>query len=211
MSCASPRPATIRINVATMGCMPAFTTSNPFHSPHSAAAPSAAPMAANNGSRLSLAPPTCMRVMVHAATVAAIASTAPTEMSRPRTAITIVMPSDTSASGAARLAMSTRLPNRCPSRHCRARKPGLNSPLPASSSASAASGQNSGWETRRRIRHCPRSVRAPAGHRCRPAVHRPCAGRAARRCDRSGASVRRAPRRSAAPPCLAARAAGSPA
>ena len=45
-----------------------------------------------------------------AAAAPAIATTAPTEMSMPRVAITSVMPSATSTSGAARLRMSTALP-----------------------------------------------------------------------------------------------------
>ena len=36
-----PRPATMRMSVATMGCMPALTTNNPFHSPQAAATASA--------------------------------------------------------------------------------------------------------------------------------------------------------------------------
>ena len=48
--------------------------------------------------------------IIQAATAAAMATTAPTEMSMPRVAITSVMPSDTSISGAARLRMSIRLP-----------------------------------------------------------------------------------------------------
>ena len=40
-SCAMPRPATMRMSVATMGCMPALTTSSPFHSPQAAATASA--------------------------------------------------------------------------------------------------------------------------------------------------------------------------
>ncbi len=40
-----PRPATIRISVAMIGCMPTLATRNPFHSPHSAATPSAAAIA----------------------------------------------------------------------------------------------------------------------------------------------------------------------
>ncbi|MCW0450745.1 hypothetical protein NB706_003579 [Xanthomonas sacchari] len=102
-----PRPATIRISVAMIGCMPTLTTSSPFHSPHSAATSSGASSTAHSGKRLCSPPP-----IIHAATVAAIATTAPTEMSRPRTAITRVMPIATSASGAARLPMSTRLPYR---------------------------------------------------------------------------------------------------
>jgi hypothetical protein len=48
--------------------------------------------------------------MTIAAVAAAMATTAPTEMSRPRAAITSVMPADTSASGAARFRMSMRFP-----------------------------------------------------------------------------------------------------
>ena len=70
-----------------------------------------------------------------------MATTAPTEMSMPRVAITSVMPSATTISGAARLRMSTRLPYRCPSRHSRCRKPGLKAALATSSSASVTSGQ----------------------------------------------------------------------
>ena len=103
-----PRPATIRISVAMIGCMPAPATSTPFHSPHSSATPSAAPSASGRPKRLvapSVAPP-----IIQAATAAEIATTAPTEMSMPRVATTSVMPSDTSAKGAARLRMSIRLP-----------------------------------------------------------------------------------------------------
>ena len=42
MSCAMPRPATIRIKVATIGWMPSTATRKPFHSPQSSPAPSAA-------------------------------------------------------------------------------------------------------------------------------------------------------------------------
>ena len=35
MSCAMPRPATIRISVATIGWMPSTATRKPFHSPQS--------------------------------------------------------------------------------------------------------------------------------------------------------------------------------
>ena len=42
MSCAMPRPATIRIRVAMIGWMPSTATRRPFHSPQSSPAPSAA-------------------------------------------------------------------------------------------------------------------------------------------------------------------------
>ncbi|MCY1537190.1 hypothetical protein D9M68_726780 [compost metagenome] len=91
-----------------MGCMPTLATSNPFHRPHSSATPSAARIASGIGKRLTsldTEPP-----IIQAATAAAMATTAPTEMSMPRVAITSVMPSETSTSGAARFTMSMRLP-----------------------------------------------------------------------------------------------------
>ena len=113
-SCAMPRPATIRISVAMMGCMPTLATSRPFHRPHSAATASAATIARLIGKRLTcVCTPfftTSSPPIISAATAAAIATTAPTEMSMPRVAITSVMPSATSASGAARFRMSTTLP-----------------------------------------------------------------------------------------------------
>ncbi len=97
MSCAMPRPATMRISVAMIGCMPTLATSRPFHRPHNSAMPMAAAMARLMGKRLtSLAtePP-----IIQAASAAAMATTAPTEMSMPRVAMTSVMPSDTSTRG----------------------------------------------------------------------------------------------------------------
>ncbi len=49
ISCAMPRPATIRIKVAMIGCMPTLATRKPFHSPHSVAAPSEQRMASPIG------------------------------------------------------------------------------------------------------------------------------------------------------------------
>ncbi|MDT4848999.1 hypothetical protein FQZ97_831080 [compost metagenome] len=108
MSWAMPRPATIRISVAMMGCMPTLATSTPFHRPHSAATPMAPRRANGKGKRLSV--PATEPPIIQAATAAAMATTAPTEMSMPRVAITSVMPSETSTSGAARFTMSMRLP-----------------------------------------------------------------------------------------------------
>ena len=199
-----PRPATIRIRVATMGCMPSLTTNNPFHSPHRAAATSAAVIATAMGKRVtSVSPP-----IIQAATVAAIASTAPTEISRPRTAITRVTPSETRISGAARLAISTRFPYRWPSRQCRERKAGLTKPLPSTSSVRVSSGQNSGCATKRRnrdtdaageeiwvMRRCLQSVRTPRLRRSLPEVRPPCAGRASPRSDQRCARAPPFPRR----------------
>ena len=106
----------------------------------------------------------CRVALTQSAPVAAaIATTAPTEMSRPRAAITSVMPAATSASGAARLRMSMRLPYRCPSRHSSARKPGFTTALSTMSSASVTQGQNSGsassFACRRLHRARPRLAR----------------------------------------------------
>ena len=60
--------------------------------------------------KLSYDPHTAFTPIIHAANAAAIATTAPTEMSIPRVAMTSVIPSDTSTSGDARLRMSIRLP-----------------------------------------------------------------------------------------------------
>lgn len=98
----------MRISVAMMGCMPTRATSTPFHTPHSNATPRAPRMATGSGKRLSL--PDTEPPISQAATAAAMATVAPTEMSMPRVAITMVMPSDTSTRGAARLRMSIRLP-----------------------------------------------------------------------------------------------------
>ena len=133
-----PRPATMRMSVATMGCMPALTTSSPFHRPQAAATASAVPRASHSGYLLATSPPALkLPPIISAATVAAIATTAPTEMSRPRTAITSVMPSDTTMSGAARFRMSMRLPYRCPSCQAMRRNEGLNKALTSDAAARA--------------------------------------------------------------------------
>ena len=97
-----------------MGCMPTPATSSPFHAPHSAAVPSAAARASAIGTRvIGTVWPLTMSSwspISSTATAPAMATTAPTEMSMPRVAMTRVMPSATIASGAARLTMSTRLP-----------------------------------------------------------------------------------------------------
>ena len=92
--------------------MPTFATSTPFHSPHSAATASAATIATLIGKRLTcVCTPsftTSSPPIISAATAAAIATVAPTEMSMPRVAITSVMPIATSASGAARFRFQSR-------------------------------------------------------------------------------------------------------
>src|SRR5438552_2465054 len=51
-SCATPRPATIRISVAMIGCMPTADTSSPFHMPQASATSSARTIASGIGKRL---------------------------------------------------------------------------------------------------------------------------------------------------------------
>jgi hypothetical protein len=85
--------------------------------------------------------PSTLPPMLQAATAALMATTAPTEMSMPRVAITSVMPSATIASGAARFRMSITLPYKWPSRQCSCQKPGLKLALTASISTSVTSGQ----------------------------------------------------------------------
>src|SRR3990167_3632445 len=145
MSWAMPRPATMRISVAMMGCMPTLATSTPFHSPPISATPMAPRMAIGNGNRLSV--PDTDPPIIQAATAAAMATVAPTEMSMPRVAITNVMPSDTSTSGAARFRMSMRLPYRCPARHSMRRKLALKAVLTASNSSSVMMGHARRWRS----------------------------------------------------------------
>ena len=75
ISWAMPRPATIRIRVATIGWMPSTATRKPFHSPQTRPAPSAA--ASTTGTRMAVGD----RL---AATAPQIAMTAPTDRSMPR-------------------------------------------------------------------------------------------------------------------------------
>ena len=101
INCATPRPATIRISVATKGWILRTATRMPFHNPASAA----------NSTTGRLCPAT----VIEAAVAPAIAITAPTDRSMPPVAITSVMPIASSATGAARLRISIGLPNRRPS------------------------------------------------------------------------------------------------
>ena len=49
MSWATPRPATIKMSVATIGCMRSTATRNPFQAPQISPAPSAADTATGQG------------------------------------------------------------------------------------------------------------------------------------------------------------------
>ena len=177
-----------------IGCMPTKATSRPFHMPHSTPTISAATSACATSPALGTG---CVARIV-AAAAPAIATTAPTEMSMPRVAITSVMPSATSTSGAARFRMSIGAPNRWPSSMRSDRKCGFTHRFRPHSSASVTHGQISGRSTPSRanqfdsfIRRSPRSVgryclRSPP---C-PRLRRPCDGRAARRCGGSRAAPR---------------------
>jgi len=111
MSWATPRPATSRISVATMGCMPTSETSTPFHIPKSVATASAPSITTGIGNLGTCAPEsTSSPPMRVAATAAEMATTAPTEMSMPWVAITSVSPMAMIIRGDARFRMSTRLP-----------------------------------------------------------------------------------------------------
>ena len=58
-----PRPATIRISVAMMGCMPTLATSRPFQRPQTSATASAPRIAAHKGKRVTL-PATEPRLLI---------------------------------------------------------------------------------------------------------------------------------------------------
>ena len=194
-SCAMPRPATMRMSVATMGCMPAFTTSRPFHNPQAVATANALASASHSGCSLTTSPSALkLPPTIDAATTAAMAMTAPTEMSSPRTAMTSVMPSDTTMSGAARFRMSIRFPNRWPSCQEIARNPGWKIADTRMSSASVNAGQNSAWRASRFTCH-PRSWRTPHPRRRRAAARPPWRGRASPRCDPRRAPLPRSPPR----------------
>lgn len=104
-SWAMPRPATIRISVATIGWMRRIETRKPFHRPQTSPMPSAKRTA--TGAE-------CPAWTLAAATAPQIAMIAPTERSMPRVAMTSVMPMASSATGAPRFRMSIGLPNRRP-------------------------------------------------------------------------------------------------
>ena len=190
-----------------MGCRPILATKTPFHSPHANAVSNAHTMATHMGKRLTCwATPsviTSLPPTIRAATAALMATVAPTEMSMPRVAITRVMPSDTSISGAARFRMSMTLPYRWPSRHCSIQKPGFRLALTIRISTSVTAG-HSKWCVCTRVSKegvvgvlmpAPQSWRRPPGHSSRPAVRPPWRGRAAPRCGQRRAPPRPSRRR----------------
>ena len=106
-SWARPRPAVISTSVAMIGWIPRRATRNPFHAPSATASASASPMPASAAPGLAGSGLPAIHVQ---ATAPEIATTAPTDRSIPRVAITSVIPSAVSASGAPLCRMSTRLP-----------------------------------------------------------------------------------------------------
>jgi hypothetical protein len=139
ISWASPRPATIRISVAMIGCRPTTETRKPFQTPSSSARPSAIAQATSTPDRLpwSSSPAMCRQASAPATDI-----TEPTDRSMPPVAMTRVMPTATRISGALSRRMSIRLPYRWPWRSSIEKKLGVNSRLPSSSTTSASAGQN---------------------------------------------------------------------
>ena len=113
-SCAMPRPATMRMRVATIGWSSRTATRKPLSSPQPRPTPSAASTTTGSG---------WPAMIIVAATAPAMAMTAPTERSTPLVAITIVMPIARMATGAPRLSTSMRLPNSRPSCRRMLKKP----------------------------------------------------------------------------------------
>ena len=107
ISCASPRPAVMRISVATIGWMPTMATRAPFQTPSAVVSASAAAMATRTPPVLDWS---SSRLMMRQAVAPEIATSAPTERSIPPVAITAVIPSATSIAGAPKRRMSIRLP-----------------------------------------------------------------------------------------------------
>ena len=128
ISCAMPRPATIKTSVAMIGWICKNATRKPFQRPQITPTPSAASTATGIG---------CPETTSVAATAPATAITAPTERSMPLVAITGVMPIARMATGAPRFSTSIRLPNSRPSCRLMSKKPGNNSQLSSRIAASA--------------------------------------------------------------------------
>jgi hypothetical protein len=157
MSMATPRPAVIRIRVATMGCSPRTATSAPFHRPSTSASTRAVATAVTT---VEVAPGSGASMMIEQASAPAIAPTAPTDRSMPRVAITSVMAIAMIIVGAPLRAMSTRLPNRWPSRTVTERKPGNVETFTATRTSRTTTGQSSRWlRTRLMLRLPPRTLR----------------------------------------------------
>ncbi len=108
ISRATPRPASMSTRVAMIGWIPSTATRKPFHDPeHERDERAPTTTATSTVPRLSgFAEPS----MIVSATAPDTAITAPTDRSMPRVAITIVMPSATSMSGALLRRMSISAP-----------------------------------------------------------------------------------------------------
>ncbi len=131
-----------------IGWIPITETRNPFHNPSRTQTPTAIATAVI----IVEAAPCCEApAMYTQATAPEIAATAPTDRSIPRVAMTSVIPSATSSTGAPLRRMSIRLPYRWPSWIRTDRNDGVTTEFSASSSTSASVGQNSGRRTSSRI------------------------------------------------------------
>ena len=124
-----------------IGWTPKTETSIPFHNPRPTATPRAMPIAV-----MTVPAPagSVAEAMWAQASAPLTATTAPTERSMPREAITSVMPRATSMVGAPLRRMSIRLPKRWPSWTRMLRKLGVRTTLTASSATSASAGHSSG-------------------------------------------------------------------
>ncbi len=180
-SCARPRPATMRISVVMIGCMPAPATRKPFHAPSSEQSARVTPAAAST-------PPaefwSGRSLIRRHASAPAIATTEPTDRSMPPVAMTRVMPSATRIRGAPNLAMSTRLPYRWPSLIWTDRKPSVKARLSSSSATRTTTGHSSRCRSRvvmrgLRSRWSPSAPRWSGSRRWKAPP--PAGGRAARR------------------------------
>ncbi len=142
MSWAMPRPATMRISVAMIGCTPNRLTSRPLKSPAAAATRIASTTAM-------ITRPTEFwseaSVITRQATAPEMAMTAPTDRSMPPSAITTVMPRETSRIGVAKYRMLTRLPFRCPFLTPMEKNDGVKGRLNSSRATRISAGQNSWW------------------------------------------------------------------
>lgn len=146
MSIAMPRPAVMSTSVAMIGWMPRTATRKPFHRPSSTQSAGALPMAVKAVPALVGSPASAIQEQV---TAAAMATTAPTERSIPRVAMTGHMPRAMSIVGAPFFRMSTRLPWRWPSWKRRARNDGRTIALAASSTTIATRGHSRPLRRRR--------------------------------------------------------------
>ena len=107
ISCAMPRPATIRTSVAMIGWMPRIATRMPFQSPSAMLSPKARAIATSTPPVEFWSP---RWLIIRQLNAPEMATTEPTLRSMPPVAMTTVMPSATSISGAPKRTMSISEP-----------------------------------------------------------------------------------------------------